>query len=72
MTEETRAKILKYISDEHMHHDDAIDMKFPIKIQRNGIWEELEPVYVNTPSTCMDGDSPYINSLELEEFIKGL
>jgi len=50
MNEETKAKILQWILENHEHHDMYDD---------------------DTPACdCYDGQYPYVNSLELEKFIK--
>lgn len=61
MTEEVREKILQWIFDNHNHHDYE-------DIPRNdgsGISDEK---FVD----CPESDYPYVNSLDLEKFIKEL
>jgi hypothetical protein len=57
VTQEERDLIVKWIFDNHEHHTDVAPN-------------------ANTPDisypVCNDGDYPYVNSLALEAFIKGL
>ena len=54
MTEEIKQQIIKWIFDNHNHHDNADDET------------------VNVEDKCWDADYPYVNSLELEKFIKSI
>ena len=65
MTEETREKIIKWIFDNHNHHSGAEHSSMPLV-------DDAEFEHFEDESTCPDGDSPYVNSLELEKFIKEL
>lgn len=64
MTEEARQEILQWIFDNHMHHDHT-DV---LVSGDGGVGSEYDEDFVN----CEDSDMPYVNSLELEKFIKEL
>lgn len=64
MNQETLKKILDWISANHEHHNgsDRTEMQLgtgEVTVHKNE--------YI-----CFDGDKPYVNSLDLEEFIKSL
>ena len=59
MTEDVRQKILKWILDNHQHHAHE-DIEVPDK---SGYYDEVW-------SDCEDASYPYVNSLDLEKFIK--
>lgn len=61
MDEITRQKIIQWIFDNHMHHDYE---DIPIE----GTTDEYDEKYVD----CAESEYPYVNSLELEKFIKEL
>lgn len=64
MTEETRQKIIQWIYDNHMHHDHE-----DILVKGDGgIGSEYTEKWVD----CQEAEYPYVNSLDLEKFIKGL
>lgn len=58
MDEKTRQKIIQWVFDNHDHHDEATI-------------QEIDGTY-STELVCTDGEYPYVNSLELEKFIKSL
>ena len=64
MTEEVRQKILQWIYDNHSHHEGSDRVELDM-----GSGEVTEHV---DEYECFDGDKPYVNSLELEEFVKSL
>lgn len=64
MTEETRKQILEWVYDNHQHHAGAKSVSMDLdtgKVTEN-----------DGESECWDGDKPYVNSLDLETFIKEL
>jgi hypothetical protein len=64
MTEDTKKKILDWIYKNHMHHDGADRSELDLS---TGKIVEHHEEYV-----CSEGDKPYVNSLDLEKFIKEL
>lgn len=64
MTEKTRQDILNWIYSNHEHHEGAKNTSINL--------ETLEITENESESACHDGDYPYVNSLELEKFIKEL
>lgn len=61
MSDEVRQQILTWIMDNHEHH--AYE-----DIERQDGSGTFDEVWVD----CTAADSPYVNSLELEKFIKSL
>ena len=72
MNEEIKQKILDWILESHDHHGDFIEVSLPVRVKVDGKWVEAGSFSVDTKPWCWDGDKPYVNSLELEEFIKSL
>jgi len=61
MDDATKEKILKWIEDNHEHHSyEDIERQ-----DGSGIFDEKW-------SDCTDSSFPYVNSIELEKFIKSL
>lgn len=67
MNEDLRQKILQYIYDNHNHHTGADGVAFDYI---DGKWVESNMTVTLDP--CPDNDYPYVNSIELEKFIKEL
>lgn len=68
MTEETRKKIIDWILENHEHHYAA--EKWVSQINDDG--SNTPFAKQNGESECNDGNYPYVNSMELEKFIKSL
>ena len=64
MTEETRQKILEWIYNNHEHHEgsDRVELDLSTGVTKSHMDEYK----------CPDGNKPYVNSLDLEKFIKEL
>lgn len=64
MDEVIKEKIIQWILNNHMHHEcselNSINLK-NCKIE-----------YSPGTTACVDGNYPYVNSLELEKFIESL
>ncbi len=63
MDDNTRKKILDWIYDNHMHHEGSDRTEMDI---------DGTVTYHKDEFVCSEGDSPYVNSLDLEKFIKEL
>lgn len=61
MNEEVRKKIIEWIFENHMHHSYE-------DVPREGTTDEYDEKFVD----CDEAEYPYVNSLELEKFIKEL
>lgn len=72
MEKETRQKILDWIYENHCHHSTKKSAKLPVKVFKGNKWVALEDVEYVDESDCLDGNYPYVNSLDLEKFIKEL
>lgn len=61
ISEKTRQIILQWIYDNHLHHDHE-------EILREGSTNIYDEKWVD----CDEAEYPYVNSIELEKFIKEL
>ena len=65
MSEETKAKLLNWVYENHDHHDHE-------DILVKGKEGQVGSEYTEKWADCTDAEYPYVNSLALEEFIKSL
>jgi hypothetical protein len=64
MNEKTREKILDWIFDNHQHHEDSDRTSMDLS---TGTITTIKGLV-----KCAEGNSPYVNSMALEQFIKSL
>jgi hypothetical protein len=71
MDEKTRKKILDWILGSHEHHVSADSVEFDLNLDTNKM-TRVRKKRKRTDEVCVDNDYPYVNSIELEKFIKKL
>ena len=64
MSKEVKRQIIEWIFNNHQHHAGTPGISMSL--------ESGDTTEMDDETICEDGDVPYVNSLELEKFIKSI